>query len=356
MKAHKGIPISNLYYMLAYAFEFVDESRFEDVAAEEFDNALDLLAALLDAGVTRQIKQGLFREYIPMHDDLQALRGKIDMRGAIRNKMARSPRIACEFDELSDDNPYNQVIKTVCSLIVRSSEVQKSTKDSIKKSMLYFSNVSFVEPSSIQWSAFAFGRENRSYRLLVSICQLIIQGMLLTDAGGGMLLAPYISESDMSRLYERFILRYYQVHHPDLHPSAPKIPWALDEEYVGTMLPVMQTDIALSKGSQFLIIDAKFYAHAYQSQDRYGSKTIHSHNLYQIFSYVKNKAATSPELSVSGMLLYARTGDAVQPDESFLLDGSRITARTLDLGRPFPDIAYELDRIAEAVTTGAANE
>ena len=71
---------------------------------------------------------------------------------------------------------------------------------------------------------------------------------------------------------------------------------------------------------------------------------------------MKNKAAISPELSVSGMLLYARTGDAVQPDESFLLDGSRITARTLDLGRPFPDIAYELDRIAEAVTTGAANE
>lgn len=350
MRAHKGIPVSNLYYMLAYAFEFVDETRFEDVAAEEFDNALDLLAALLDAGVTRQIKQGLFREYIPMRDDLQALRGKINMRGAISNRMARKPRIACEFDELSDNNSYNQVIKTVCSLIVRSDDVSRRTKDSIKKSMLYFSNVSFVEPSSIQWSAFAFGRENRSYRLLVSICQLIIQGMLMTDARGGMLLAPYISESDMSRLYERFILRYYQVHHSDLHPSAPKIPWALDEEYVGTMLPAMQTDVALSKGSQFLIIDAKFYAHAYQSQDRYGSKTIHSHNLYQIFSYVKNKSAISPELLASGMLLYARTGDAVQPDESFLLDGNRITVRTLDLGKPFPDIASELDAIAEAMT------
>ena len=350
MRAHKGIPVSNLYYMLAYAFGFVDETRFEDVAAEEFDNALDLLAALLDAGVTRQIKQGLFREYIPMRDDLQALRGKINMRGAISNRMARKPRIACEFDELSDNNSYNQVIKTVCSLIVRSDDVSRRTKDSIKKSMLYFSNVSFVEPSSIQWSAFAFGRENRSYRLLVSICQLIIQGMLMTDARGGMLLAPYISESDMSRLYERFILRYYQVHHSDLHPSAPKIPWALDEEYVGTMLPAMQTDVALSKGSQFLIIDAKFYAHAYQSQDRYGSKTIHSHNLYQIFSYVKNKSAISPELLVSGMLLYARTGDAVQPDESFLLDGNRITVRTLDLGKPFPDIASELDAIAEAMT------
>lgn len=356
MKAHKGIPISNLYYMLAYAFEFVDESRLEDVDAEEFDNALDLLSALLDAGVTRQIKQGLFREYVPMCDDLQALRGKVDMRGAIWNKMAKRPRIACEFDELSDDNPYNQVIKTACSLIVRSSEVQKQTKDSIKKSMLYFSNVSLVEPSSIQWSAFAFGRENRSYRLLISICQLIFQGMLMTDAGGGLTLAPYIDESDMNKLYERFILRYYQTHHRNLHPYAPKIPWALDEEYLGTMLPAMQTDITLSDEDWFLIIDAKFYTHAYQSQERYATKTIHSHNLYQIFSYVKNKAAASPELTVSGMLLYAKTGDAVQPDESLLIDGNRIIVRTLDLSKPFPDIASELDKIAEAVVTRSGHE
>ena len=50
MRTHKGIPISNLYYMLAYAFEFVDKSKLIDVGTDDFDNALDLLAVLLETG------------------------------------------------------------------------------------------------------------------------------------------------------------------------------------------------------------------------------------------------------------------------------------------------------------------
>lgn len=350
MRAHKGIPISNLYYMLAYAFEFINDRKLEDVACEQFDNALDLLAALLEAAVTRQIKQGLYREYVSNSEDLAALRGKIDMRGTIRNKMAKRSVIACEYDELSDDNRYNQAIKATCSLVLRSDAVRKQTRDALKKSTLYFSNVRSVDPSQIQWSSFTFGRENRTYRLILSICQLIIQGMLMTDASGGMVLAPYVDEKDMNKLYERFILRYYKVHHPQLRPSAPKIPWALDEEYVGTMLPTMQTDIALAGEDRFLIIDAKFYAHAYQSQENYDSKTIHSHNLYQIFSYVKNKAAQTPDVQVDGMLLYARTGDEVQPDERFVMDGNIIYVRTLDLSTTFEEISEQLDAIARLVS------
>lgn len=350
MIAHKGIPISNLYYMLAYAFEFIDDSKFEDVASEEFDNALDLLAALLEAGLARQIKQGLHREYVDKRDDLTALRGKVDMRATIKNKLAKRSVISCEFDELSDDNCFNQAIKATCALIVRSPSVRRKTRDALKKGMLYFSNVQAVDPLMIQWSTFAFGRDNRSYRFLLSICQLVIQGMLMTDASGGMTLAPYVDEKDLNRLYERFILRYYQVHHPGLHPSAPKIPWALDEEYLGTMLPAMQTDITLSGESNFLIIDAKFYSHAFQSQDRYESKTIHSHNLYQIFSYVKNKAAHAPDLHVLGMLLYARTGDDIQPNERFAMDGNDIYVRTLDLSLSFEKISEQLNVIAQLVS------
>ena len=48
----------------------------------------------------------------------------------------------------------------------------------------------------------------------------------------------------------------------------------------------MQTDIHLQKESDVLIIDAKYYSHTTQSQ--FNNNTIHSNNLYQIFTYVKN--------------------------------------------------------------------
>lgn len=46
---------------------------------------------------------------------------------------------------------------------------------------------------------------------------------------------------------------------------ASQIPWALDDG-VGTMLPIMQSDITLSHGNKVLIIDAKYYSHTTQVQ------------------------------------------------------------------------------------------
>ena len=68
--------------------------------------------------------------------------------------------------------------------------------------------------------------------------------------------------------------------------TASQIPWALDDG-VGTYLPVMQSDITLTQGNRVLIIDAKYYTRTMQTQ--YDVHTLHSANLYQIFTYVKNR-------------------------------------------------------------------
>ena len=111
------------------------------------------------------------------------------------------------------------------------------------------------------------------------------------------------------------------------------------------MLPVMQTDIMLSYGSRVLIIDAKYYAHTTQTQ--YDIHTLHSANLYQIFTYVKNKEAELANVphEVSGMLLYARTDEAVQPNNSYQMSGNKISVRTLDLNQPFSAISDQLNAI-----------
>ena len=113
------------------------------------------------------------------------------------------------------------------------------------------------------------------------------------------------------------------------------------------MLPVMQTDIMLSCGSRVLIIDAKYYAHTTQTQ--YDIHTLHSANLYQIFTYVKNKEAElqGKPHEVSGILLYARTDEAFQPDNVYHMSGNKITVKTLDLNQEFPSIATQLNSIAQ---------
>ena len=108
---------------------------------------------------------------------------------------------------------------------------------------------------------------------------------------------------------------------------------------------MMKTDIMLSYQGKILIIDAKYYENTTQAQ--YGRHTVHSGNLYQIFTYVKNKDAEFGDLphEVSGMLLYARTDDFIQPNCTYQMSGNRIDVQTLDLNQEFSGIAAQLNSI-----------
>ena len=180
--------------------------------------------------------------------------------------------------------------------------------------------------------------------MLISICYLVIKGLLQTNKDGTTRLMDFFDEQRMCRLYEKFILEYYRKEFPQLSVNASQIPWVLDDD-VGDMLPVMQTDIMLTYGSKVLILDAKYYSHTTQAQ--YDTHTLHSGNLYQIFTYVKNKEAELADISheVSGMLLYARTDEAIQPNNSYMMSGNKISVRTLDLNCQFSEIAAQLNSI-----------
>lgn len=59
-----------------------------------------------------------------------------------------------------------------------------------------------------------------------------------------------------------------------------------------------------------------------------------------------------PELSadapaVSGMLMYARTDEAILPDGDYLMSGNPISIRSLDLSREFEDVRQQLGAVAE---------
>ena len=155
----------------------------------------------------------------------------------------------------------------------------------------------------------------------------------------------FLDEQRMGRLYEKFILEYYRKEHPILHAQSGRINWALDTQN-DAMLPIMQSDVMLTHQDKVLILDAKYYASTTQS--RYDAHTIHSGNLYQIFTYVKNQAEKGGE--VSGLLLYARTDEKIQPDADYMMSGIRISVKTLDLDCDFSRVARQLDVIAEQFT------
>ena len=338
------IPIQNIYYMLSYAFQVLNEQGYKNIATEQFHNMADLYAAILIRGISSQLKRGLGREYISETETLSTLKGKINVPESIKTMTMLRNQMVCTYDEFSVNSKMNQIIKATVMLLMHTN-ISKQRKKELRKQIIFFSEVDDIDVYMIDWNIH-YNRNNQTYRMLISICYLVIKGLLQTNKNGTTRLMDFLDEQRMCRLYEKFILEYYRKEHPELIANASWIPWQLDND-MDDMLPVMQTDIMLSRGEKFLIIDAKYYSHMLQT--RFDTHTIHSANLYQIFTYVKNKEV---ELSdkphvVSGMLLYAKTDEGIFPNYTYQMSGNTISVKTLDLDCDFEKIAEQLDEIVE---------
>ena len=339
------IPVQNIYYMLSYAFQVLNEQGYKNIATEQFDNVAELCAAILSKGIAVQLKRGLGKEYIPQTEALSSLRGKIDITESIKTQSLLRKQLICTYDDFTVNSYLNRILKSTMELLLHA-YISKARKKELRKLMIYFADVDVLDVHTINWNI-RYDRNNQTYRMLISICYLVVKGLLQSNTDGSTRLMEFIDEQRMCRLYEKFILEYYRKEHPEITAQASQIPWQLDNGF-SDMLPIMQSDITLSKGNRTLIIDAKYYAHNTQMQ--YNVHTLHSGNLYQIFTYVKNKDAEYGDAphEVSGMLLYAKTDEQIQPDHVYHMSGNKISVRTLDLNCDFIAIMEQLDSIVAA--------
>jgi 5-methylcytosine-specific restriction enzyme subunit McrC len=331
--------------MLAYAFSVLHEDGYKSIVAEEFENTADFFAAILAKGISNQIRRGLGKDYSAKKDLLRSPVGKIDVTSSVKGLTVRKKQLECEFDEYTENAYVNRILKTTALLLMHSSDVEAAQKQALKKVMLYFDHVDVLNPRRIEWLRIKYHRNNATYKMLINICYLVICGMLLSEQEGEKKLSQYVDDQRMHSLYERFILQYYRKHYPAFKVSASHIDWNVDDGIID-FLPMMKSDITIECGRKTLIIDAKYYSHTVQNNTLYNSQTLHSGNLYQIFTYVKNKDIGGSG-NVGGVLLYAKTDEELTPDNEYLMSGNRISVKTLDMGSDFDIIQRKLRSLAD---------
>ena len=226
---------------------------------------------------------------------------------------------------------------------MREKTVSRIRKVQLKSLLPFFDGVDEVNPFTIRWNMLRYQRSNQTYKMLMNICFFVLEGMLMTDESGAYKMTTF-SDEHMDRLFEKFVLEYYKVHHKDVSANTEHIEWDIDLEKSPMIdfLPAMKTDITLRKENHVLIIDTKYYGHTLQYS--FNKATIHSNNLYQVFSYVKNEDKGNTG-DIEGMLLYAKTQEEISPNLDAVFGKNRIRVKTLDLNKEFKDIAGQLDNI-----------
>lgn len=371
MENYKNIPIKNVYYMLSYAFAELKHEQYKKVAHEDFEDIFDLFAQILTIGISTLLKKGLHREYILCVDELNTLRGKLSITDTIKKRITNNRHLVCEFDTFSENNVFNQIIRTSVNILLHHQDVNTKRKAALRSLMIYFDNVDEIAVNNIRWRSLRYDSNSRTYEMIHNLCYLLLQSKLLTTEDGAYKIEKF-SDKNMALLFEHFVLNYYKKEHPKFHACAREINWDLTpleqavsstagttdgtqddlSNYSATpknglsMLPKMKTDITLTLGDRTLIIDTKFYEK--NTQEHFGKNTVRSHNLYQIHTYVHSLDYMHTG-KVDGLLLYAHTNAEIQADlrPHKTSDGNIFMVKTLDLSQDFSEIKNQLESLVK---------
>ena len=342
--------------MLTYAFNILEQKEYKRCSTESFSNIENLLSNMILIGLGSLVKRGLYKSYITKDGSLRYVRGKIDLAQSIKKQSLVQHKLYCIYDEFSEDNIKNQIIKSTINVILGLDGVEKDTKKGLKNLLFYFKNVSDIKLKTINWR-FNFDRSHKIYEMLIGICYLISKSLIQKNNGGQQSFMDFEDNQNMHKLYEKFILKYYQKHYPKLKAKAQEIKWAmpdtndvaLDQDRIklnDVALPRMLSDVVLESDNKILIIDAKYYSKS--TNIHFDKRTLISGHIYQIFTYVQNLQEHNKDKEVMGLILYANDSEDQNLNYTYTLCGNKICAKTLNLNCDFMQIKETLNLIAES--------
>ncbi len=339
-----AIPIANLYYLLAYAWDHrLGESELVNVDADSCPDLNNLFARILANATHHLVRRGLDRSYVPFEEETPRIRGRIDFSASEKYLTRTRGKLICIYDELSPDVLHNQIVKATIRLLRNDQRVHADSRKRLAQTLDAFQEVGDIRVTPRHFHQVQLHRNNRAYRFILHLCELIHASLLPDKSHGGARRFRDFTrdENIMSDVFEKFVRNFACRHLPESKVSAMHIDWRASDFGEGTsaMLPCMRTDVTVAWPDRKLILDCKYYQEALVS--RYDALRFHSGNLYQIHAYLLNKAAEPGWEGVEGMLLYPSNG--YRFDHAFTLHGRhRIRVATIDLQQTWMKIEVEL--------------
>jgi len=339
----KSIPIQNIYYLLCYSWNQLDEAGLIDVKDESCPTLQDLFAVVLSKGTQRLIRRGFHRAYVSHVEESGNLRGRIALTPSLRDLSWIRGRMHCEFSELSYNVLPNRILKTTLRNLFYADGLEKDTRKAVGDVLRALDPVEPIRLSAALFRRIQYNQNMRFYRFLLNVCELVFESMIPSEDEGTTHFPDFLRDPrKMPGLFEGFVRNFYRQHAAGwkVHPGNKVIHWFdLDgAEDARALVPRMETDVELENGTHRIILDCKFYLNAFSTH--YEKSSFHSSNLYQLYAYLQNSTLHNPELKYSGMLLYPETGKTFR--HSILIQNFPITFASVNLDQPWHEIHEEL--------------
>jgi len=347
-----NIPIENIYYLLCYAWNKLEDKDRICVSIDEKTELLDLLAKVLISGTRILLKRGIDRSYKSSTNEISGIKGKLELSATLKNNLHLKQRTLCNYDNFSSNILSNQILLTTLYRLARTINLDRDIKIEIKNVLWMFDDVEIIDLQASIFKQVILNRNNRFYGFLLSVCELIYNSSLPTEKEGMWKFMDFTrNKRKMNQLFEAFVRNFYkkeQSTYPIVKREQIKWRFSFGDMESVQYLPQMETDITLENESSKIIIDAKYYSETMST--RYNKEKIKSPNLYQLFSYILNQRTEQPKTqNVVGVLLYPTIDK--EYDLMYTYESHNIFIKTVNLNTNWRIIEKRLQDILVQVSS-----
>lgn len=345
------IPIQNIYYLLCYAWNQLEEGQVVDVDTLQSTELADLFARVLDSGINHLLRRGLDRGYRSMSEDTARLRGRIDFGVSLKRMLPPRARAHCRFDELDHDVLHNRILKTTLRRLAYVQGLDAKLRTKLLLLHRRFANISETPLNRLTFRRVQLHSNNAFYRFLMNVCELVQRSVFLNETVGAHQFRDFMRDDKaMARVFEHFVFNFYKREQNTYAVARNIISWDLEapDEESRSLLPQMKTDISLRAPGRTIIIDTKYYSHTLQTH--YGKESFHSAHLFQMFAYLKNlEKDAGSDASAEGILLYPTVSKPL--DYTYKMPGHVLRICTINLAQEWQGIHRDLLELVNRFTS-----
>jgi 5-methylcytosine-specific restriction enzyme subunit McrC len=327
-----GIPVRNIYVLLAYAWGFLDLADLQDCGATTADTPRDLLAYLLVDTAHRLLRRGAHKEYLVFEEDLRDLRGRIDVPRTASRALRAAGRVACDVEELHHDAPPNRMLKAGLGLILRCRDVHASLTTRARALYAMLSDVGDPGLTEALLRGVRIPRAVPLYGLVRDLCGVLLRHALPDASGTGLALRDFTRDDlEMAHLFEAFVRGFLRWEAKRWKVDRQEVRWVTiaDDDSL-RLLPRMITDVSMNAPGRRVILETKFVRQPFRMVgDEEERVKLRSEHLYQLFAYAMNTHAAHRSLRLECRLVYAGVGRGVRA--AFSWGAVPVEVHTIDL-------------------------
>jgi 5-methylcytosine-specific restriction enzyme subunit McrC len=361
-----GIPIRNLWHMLLYAWNEVPLHAVQGWMLEEAERApsLDsLLASILIRLMQQRLRIGLGHDYVAEERMFPGVRGRINFAETLKQRALDRGQLIVEFQGYSANSARNQIIRSTLARLLKvgqfgvESALTREVQQKLRTLIRDLDGISIIElnPDLIRRQLLAQTGHDHDYRLMLSICDLIVQRQMPGGSeGNSPQVLPALDREALVlyHIYERFVANFYRIHLTGWSVSAQKrLEWHAKE--ANERLPLMVPDLVLQEtrpgSDRLIILDTKFTAQSLV-ENQWGKPIYDSTHMYQLYAYLKSQEHVSEaHRSALGILLYPAVGAKLS--ERIELQDHLIRIESVDLAAPWQEIENSLLKLVTSLTS-----